>query len=128
MIVVLKLFKTHIGETDLKKIHNIPLKIAATVWILIYAVILYFSPINCIVLSLTGIPCLGCGMTRALISALKFDFAAAFSYHLMFWSVPLLYICFLLDGRLFKNKKCNLTFYLVILIGFITNWLFHWIF
>lgn len=28
-----------------------------------------------------GVACPGCGMTRALLSALRFDFAAAFSYH-----------------------------------------------
>lgn len=28
-----------------------------------------------------GISCPGCGMTRALLAALRLDFAAAFSYH-----------------------------------------------
>lgn len=31
-----------------------------------------------------GVPCLGCGMTRALISCLKLDFVAAFNYHPLF--------------------------------------------
>ena len=31
-----------------------------------------------------GIPCFGCGMTRALLSCLKFDCVAAFSYHPLF--------------------------------------------
>jgi hypothetical protein len=37
--------------------------------------------ISCPIKFLTGISCPGCGMTRALIHALRLDFAAAFFYH-----------------------------------------------
>ena len=37
--------------------------------------------ITCPIRFLTGISCPGCGMTRALLSALRFDFQAAFFYH-----------------------------------------------
>ncbi len=79
--------------------------------------------INCPILTLTGIPCLGCGMTRAVGSALRLDFAGAFSYHFMFWSLPLLFFCFMKDGRIFKNKYLNLIFYALILAGFVANWI-----
>lgn len=106
-------------------IKNLKFKMLLTFALLIFAAILYFLPISCVFLALTGIPCLGCGMTRALLAALCFDFNTAFSYHLMFWSVPLLYLCFLLDGRLFKQKWANVLFYTLIILGFILNWLYH---
>ena len=80
-------------------------KIMSKEAVAVYAVILYISPVACPILDLFGVHCLGCGMSRAVISVLRFDFSAAFSYHLMFWSLPLLYLCFLRDGKLFKNKS-----------------------
>lgn len=44
----------------------------------------------CVFRSVTGIPCPGCGMTRALTAAVRFDLAAAFSYHPLWWTLPLL--------------------------------------
>ena len=41
--------------------------------------------ITCPILYLTGISCAGCGMSRAWLSLLKLDVAAAFSYHPLFW-------------------------------------------
>ncbi len=98
---------------------SIKLKVAVLGAFLIYAAALYISPISCPILEITGIPCLGCGMTRALLSALKFDFKAAFSYHLMFWSVPVIAFGFLFDLRYMKYKW----FYALILAGFLANWL-----
>ena len=37
--------------------------------------------ISCPIKFITGISCPGCGMTRALIHALRLDFASAFFYH-----------------------------------------------
>ncbi len=98
-------------------------KLLITVAIAVYAVILYISPVACPILDLFGVHCLGCGMSRAVISVLRFDFSAAFSYHLMFWSLPLLYLCFLRDGKLFKNKTLNIIFYVIISVGFLANWI-----
>ena len=44
---------------------------------------------HCPFLYFFGIPCPGCGMTRALISAAKLDFNAAFYYHPLFFLVLL---------------------------------------
>lgn len=46
--------------------------------------------VTCPIKALTGISCAGCGMTRAWLCALKGDFAGAFDYHPLFWTVPLL--------------------------------------
>ena len=105
------------------KIKNLKTKIVVTLVVLAFTLVTYFTSMPCIILDLTGKECLGCGMTRALISALQFKFAQAFTYHLMFWSVPILYLCFLLDGKLFKSKILNICFYVIIAIGFLINWL-----
>ena len=34
-----------------------------------------------------GVPCPGCGLTRAHLAALRLDFAAAFAYHPLFFTV-----------------------------------------
>lgn len=41
--------------------------------------------ITCPILFLTGISCAGCGMTRAWLSLLRLDVAAAVAYHPLFW-------------------------------------------
>jgi len=106
----------------MNQIKNIKPKLIATVAILLYALVSYFAGGRCIILIVTGIPCLGCGMTRALLALLQFRFADAFRYHLMVWSLPLLYLSFLLDGKLFRSKSLNTLFYLTILAGFLLNW------
>ena len=78
----------------------------------------------CFFLEYLGFPCPGCGMTRAVFSALRLDLAAAFSYHWMFWSVPILLAFFLLDGKLFKQKLLNRLILLLIGGGFIANWIY----
>ena len=81
--------------------------------------------ISCIFLWATGYECLGCGMTRALLSALKFDFALAFQYHRMFWSLPILGLYVLFDGKLFKNKLLNIGILVAVFVGFVINWVLN---
>jgi hypothetical protein len=57
--------------------------------VLIAAIVFSFTA-GCPFLLVTGIPCPGCGMTRAILSALRFDFTAAFGYHPLF---PLVILC-----------------------------------
>ena len=54
-------------------------------------------------------------MTRAMLSALRGDFGRAFLYNPMFWTVPILYVFFLMDGYVFKNKYMN---YITLGLGF----------
>lgn len=53
---------------------------------------LYLLDIGCVFRLMTGIPCPGCGMTRAWLAALRLDFAAAIAYHPLFWSVPIAFV------------------------------------
>ena len=102
-------------------------KLTVTLALVGFAAISWALGIPCPVFALTGIPCPGCGMTRALIGALQFRFAYAFDMHTMFWSVPVLYLYFLCDGRLFRSKKLNAAVIVIIVLGFSVNWLRHFI-
>lgn len=51
--------------------------------------------ITCPILFITGVSCAGCGMSRAWLSLLRLDVAAALSYHPLFWlPVPAVLIWF----------------------------------
>ncbi len=83
--------------------------------------VLYLLKVPCLFQHFFGIPCFGCGMTRALLSALKLDFVSAFKLHPMFWSVPILYIFLLKNGNLFSEKADKIIL-LLIASGFLINW------
>lgn len=106
------------------KQHDIVKKLLMTAGYLGLLCIFYYFKIQCFFLTLFHIPCPGCGMSRALLAALRLDFRSAFDYHLMFWSVPLLYLYFLLDGRVFGSKFINRAVFIFILSGFVINWIF----
>lgn len=56
--------------------------------------------ITCPILFLSGVSCAGCGMTRAWISLLMGDLAAAVSYHPLFWVPPLGVVLWLFESYL----------------------------
>ena len=53
---------------------------------------------GCAVYRLLGVPCPGCGMTRAWLQALRLDFAGAFRWHPLFWTVPLVALFLIFFG------------------------------
>ncbi len=112
----------------MRKIKDLKLKIAFTLFYLALLVVLYKLGASCIFMRFLHVPCPGCGMTRAMLSLLKLNIADAFHYHFMFWSMPVLYLYFLFDGNLFKNKKLNKTVFVLIAVGFAINWIYHIIF
>lgn len=69
-------------------------------------------------------PCPGCGMTRAMFCLLELDIAGAFSYHWMFWSIPILLLYYFYDGTLLPQKWLNRGLLIAIGIGFLANWIF----
>ena len=77
----------------------------------------------CLLRLVTGIPCPTCGMTRAWLSCFRLELGAAFTYHPMFWSIPVLAFAFLLDGFAFPGKKATSVIYLTTLLGFALTWL-----
>lgn len=85
--------------------------------------VFWFLKFPCVFNYIFGIPCPGCGMSHAFLSALRFDFIEAFSYHSMFWSMPILYLYFLFDGKLFNKKSLDLSILILIGVGFLINWI-----
>ena len=85
--------------------------------------LLAYLGVSCLSLTFLHIPCPGCGMTRAWLAALRLDFGAAFAYHPMFWSMPILYAYFLLDHGILASKRLNKLVLWSICIGFIIQWI-----
>lgn len=112
----------------MRKINDLPKKIIFTAFYLALLFVLYKLGASCIFMNIFHIPCPGCGMMRAMISVLHLDFWGALNYHFMFWSMPVLYLYFLFDGKLFTNKKLNTFAFVLIAIGFGINWIYHIIF
>ena len=78
--------------------------------------------IPCIPRLLTGVICPGCGMSRAWSSFLHLDLRQAFYYHPMFWSVPLLALYILYDGKLFLRPRLNTGILILLLVGYAVSY------
>lgn len=73
----------------------------------------------CLFRAVTGIPCIGCGLSRAWLAALQLDLASAFRYHPMFWSVPLLILLAFFDGKLLRKELWNRILVVLLLVGLV---------
>lgn len=80
---------------------NILSAIAAV--IIVYAIFTVLG-IGCPIKFITGISCMGCGMTRAWWAVLHLDFKSAFYYHPAFWLPPLVMIFLLLKNKISIKK------------------------
>jgi hypothetical protein len=106
----------------MKKITQLRGKLLLTAGYFAVLLILRRLDVQCIFLSWFHIPCPGCGMSRAFAAALRFDFLEAFAYHPMFWSMPILYLYYLIDGGVFRSKKINRAILVSIAVGFAVQW------
>lgn len=99
-------------------------KIWLAVLLIIYFFIAYtlldYFDTTCIFLKFTGIPCPGCGMTRALISVLNMDIIGAIKNNIVIFFMPYIFIYIFSD---FKNKVHNILLIIIAVIA-IVNWLF----
>ena len=121
--ILFKLFTSPLLRGFMKQITQLNVKISFTLIYFIIVGIFWFFNIPCFSQYLFNIPCPGCGISRAVFSAFRLDFVTAFRFHPMFWSLPILYLYFLYDGKLFKNKSINLLLFVLITFGFILNWI-----
>lgn len=84
---------------------------------------------NCLLKLTIGYPCPGCGMTRAMISLLQFDFVHAFQYNPFIFAVP-----FVVLGVAFKhtafvqtilnNKWFSIAALIIVIVVYILRWVF----
>ncbi len=99
-------------------------KIWLAVLLIIYFFIAYtlldYFDTTCIFLKFTGIPCPGCGMTRALISVLNMDIIGAIKNNIVIFFMPYIFIYIFSD---FKSKVHNILLIIIAVIAII-NWLF----
>ena len=102
-------------------------KIIFAVSYLLFAYIMYKFGIGCIFKSVLGLPCPGCGMSRAIISLLNMDIKQALLYHPMVFTMPILGIYYITDGKLF-GKILDKIVLIFIFGGFIVNWIFMLLF
>ncbi len=86
---------------------------------LAYTVMGYYN-ITCVFLEVFGIPCPGCGMTRAFLALLNLDFYNAAKYNILIFFMPYVFMYAFLD---FKSKYHN-----IILIGIAVITIINWIF
>lgn len=80
------------------------------------SIITYIFGMSCPLKILFGIPCPGCGMTRAIIAILQLDFQAALHYHPMIVFLPFLaYIMIQIIAGKVTKKLINLLAFIVLL-------------
>ena len=105
------------------KIKNLKEKLLTCGLILAVVLIMYVFRIPCLFRMVFGIACPGCGITRAYISLLKLDFGQAFAYNRMFWAVPVCFLFYLFDGKVFRNIWVNRILEYGMYLLLFVNWL-----
>jgi len=92
-------------------------------FILIVLIILFFLsyPI-CILRNITGLPCLLCGMTRAYYYLFTLNIAKAFTYHPLWWAIPIIILINLYYSNPKYHKlvvKLNIVFLLLFIVVYL---------
>jgi hypothetical protein len=86
-------------------------------------------PLFCPFKALTGIPCPGCGMTRAMLSVTKGDFRGAFGYNPFSFFLLFMVVVSIIPGRQ-AEKLPSITpivmnyFFIVVLVALLIFWFF----
>lgn len=107
----------------MRKPENLRLKLGLLAAFAALLALWYFFDLPCIPKTITGIPCPGCGVTRAWLAALRLDFSTAFRQYPMFWSIPLLALFAVYDGKLFSHRKTNNLILGILLAGILVIYL-----
>lgn len=98
-------------------------KICIAIILVIYFTIAYlvmgYYNITCVFLELFGIPCPGCGMTRALVALTRFDFYSAIKYNVVIFFMPYVFIYIFFD---YKHKIHNILLCLIAVVA-VVNWI-----
>ncbi|MBQ7523239.1 MAG: DUF2752 domain-containing protein [Oscillospiraceae bacterium] len=101
-------------------------KLAVSAAVILGVLLFRKTDIGCVYRRLFGIPCPGCGMGRAIDALLRLDFAAAWRWHPMVFSLPVLAVYLLKDGPLFRNRRWDTALLIAIGVGFLIRYVFIW--
>ena len=110
----------------MKKITNPLIKFSLLATFAAVALALYYFNIGCLFKAVFGADCIACGLTRAWLSVFRLDFKSAFIFNPMFWSVPVLVVFLLFDGKVFQNRVLNAAVPIGIFIGFLIAYVIRW--
>ena len=88
-----------------KKAHPSSEFIGALFVIFLIYLVFHLLNIGCPIKFLTGISCMGCGMTRAFFALLKFDIKGAFSFHPLIFLMPVMAALYIFRGSLSKRGR-----------------------
>lgn len=89
-------------------------EIVALILVITGIVLLYtVLQIGCPIKFLTGVACAGCGMTRAYAALFQLHIADAFTYHPLFWCVPVVLLFYIFRDR-FRPKTRRVVLILTI--------------
>lgn len=108
---------------DSFRINRPGVKLVAFLALIIFTYFFAQSGIGCVWQHFLGIPCPGCGTTRAAIALLNGDFTAMLRYNFMLPSLPILLLYIIFDGQIFKNKSVDYAILSLIAVGFIVHWI-----
>ena len=103
----------------IKRFTHIGIKLLGTLAVAVYVYLMVVWQIPCWMKTLVALPCPGCGMTRAWAAALHGNLWRALSLHPWFWSVPILYLYILADGKLLGRPKADAWIIGICLGGFV---------
>lgn len=67
--------------------------------------VVFYYLVGCPIRWMTGVSCPSCGMTRAAMALLKFDFTAAFNYHPLVFLLPIVAIVYCFRKHLSKRTQ-----------------------
>ncbi len=90
--------------------------------LVLYVLLAFLFKIPCPIKYLTGISCAGCGMSRALISAVTLNFAEAFAYHPLWVTVLPAAIAFAILGANGK-KRASMILLVSLAVLFFATWI-----
>jgi len=105
------------GKVD-KNSNRIWLLLLLIVYFVIAYTVMNYYNITCVFLKIFGVPCPGCGMTRAFLSLLKLDLYSAVKYNAVILFMPYVFMYLLFD---FKHKMHNVLLSIIAIVAII-NW------